>query len=95
MSEKAETILNHVFYCVLGCALAICIVVIEGCGIHFTVVDGTIGTTGFAETVAKNSRSYKSGDASTASHEYDSVLEKKKITQIHAPINTRLPEAAQ
>ena len=56
---------------------SILFLLLSGCGIHFTVVEGTMGTTGFAEEVNRGRRAYNSGVSDNISSDYENPLEKK------------------
>jgi hypothetical protein len=54
---------------------------LQGCGLHFTIVEGTLGTTGFAEEVRKASKTYKAGEPIKDDKEYETLLEKNGVAK--------------
>ena len=71
------------------------LILFSGCGIHFTMVEGTWGTTGFMEEARKGTKNLQSGNQSAYETEYENPFEKKatykQIYQQRIPVTTLPP----
>lgn len=56
---------------------ALIMVLFSGCGIHVSMMEATMGTTGFVEEVKKSPKTYSSGTPAIAETEYENPFEKK------------------